>query len=118
MSAVGGGGGGPSVASGCGGGGGAGAEDAAGAGVGRGPGAGITNPSGTFTLPGTRFGSLCVFSSLSSSTLPSCTFFFFPSKSSSSDLSRLVFPCNLVARSLLKPEVFSPFVSPRELTRN
>ena len=83
----------------------------------RGPAPGITKPSGTLILPGAGFGGVFS-SSLSSRTLPSCTFFFFPSNSSSSVFRRLVLPWSLVARSLLNPDVFSPFVSPREPTRN
>ena len=99
---------GPSVSGSAGGGGGGATGD------GRTP--GMIKPSGTFTFPGA--GLAGAFSSLSSNTLPNCTFFFFPSSNSSSVFRRLVLPWSLVARSLLNPEVLSPLVSPLDPTRN
>ena len=63
-------------------------------------------PAGTDTA-GAGFGS-SFFAGASSNTRPNCTFVFFPSRSSASDLNKLVLPCSLLARSPMKPE-------PREL---
>ena len=58
---------------------------------GGGGGGGGTVPGGTVTVGTDGFGS-SLGPSVSSSTLPSCTFFFFPSRSSPSVLKRLVLP--------------------------
>ena len=59
-------------------------------------------PAGTDTV-GVVFGS-SFFAGGSSSTRPSCTFVFFPLRSSASDLNKLVLPCSLLARSPMNPE--------------
>ena len=96
---------------------GAGGGTVAAAAGGGGGGAG-TVPGGTLTAGATVFGS--DFGGSSSKTRPSCTFFFFPSKSSSSDLKRLELPWSLLASSPLNPVVdvglfpssFGPFPAP------